>query len=182
MRTVIVNASAHRGGDTDALVRLLSARLSGETVLVCASETDIAPCSDCRYCFSRAGCAVSDGAQTLFAEIDRADTLVLASPVWFSGLSGEAVNLFSRLQSRWASRFIRKDAPPARTKTGVLLLAAGNPRETAQAAMLQGARILKCAGADEIHTALCAGTDQTPPVDNQAFLCELEAVCEKLRR
>ena len=64
------------------------APLGGEITQIDAYRCGIAPCVDCRWCWTHAECALHDGMARVFAEMDAADNLVIASPVYFSELTG----------------------------------------------------------------------------------------------
>lgn len=126
VKTLIFNGSPRKNGDTQALIDAFVSGLDGEYRIVSA-EDGIAPCTDCRYCWSHDGCAVRDAMQEVYAYLADCDAVVLASPVWFSSLSGPALNLGSRLQTYFARRFFRHLPSPLKPKHGVILLAGAQP-------------------------------------------------------
>lgn len=120
MKTLIINGSPKKDGDTTALVNELTKHLEGEyKILSCCS--DIAPCNDCRFCWETDGCSINDEMQEVYEYLDKCDNVVIASPIWFSSLSGPTLNISSRVQTLWCSSYfrnIKKDA----TKNGVIIL------------------------------------------------------------
>ena len=106
MKTLILNGSPRPDGDVSALIAALRGSLSGE-VMELAPE-GISGCTDCRCCWRQAGCAIEDGMQAVYPFYEACDNLVLASPVWFSTLSGPLLNLAGRLaQPYFAARRFR---------------------------------------------------------------------------
>ena len=69
MKTLVLNGSTRRGGDTDALVDAFLAELGGEVRVVGAAD-DIAPCRDCRACVMREGCTLHDGMDAVYRYLD----------------------------------------------------------------------------------------------------------------
>jgi len=118
MKTLIFNGSPKKNGDTDALVSELASHLNGE-VKILSCYDDISPCNDCRHCWKHIGCNIDDEMQDF---LESCDIIVLASPIWFSSLSGPLLNLTSRIQSIWAAKFFQKKAILTKEKNGVLIL------------------------------------------------------------
>ncbi len=120
MKTLIINGSPKKNGDTTVLVNELIEHLSGE-VRVVSCFNNIAPCNDCRYCWSNRGCAINDEMQDIYPFLDECDNVVLASPIWFSSLSGPLLSISSRVQTLFAARYFRSEVREI-TKNGVLIL------------------------------------------------------------
>lgn len=120
MKTLILNGSPKKHGDTTALIDALTKQLEGEVKIISCHD-DIAPCCDCRRCWTQSGCAIRDGMQEVYRYWEECDNVVLASPIWFSSLSGPALNLGSRFQTLFAGRFFRGERREP-DKNGVLLL------------------------------------------------------------
>jgi len=121
MKTLIFNGSPKKNGDTDRLVRELTAHLNGEIKIV-SCDDDIHPCKDCRYCWQNIGCSINDEMQNVYEYMQDCDNIVLASPIWFSSLSGPLLNLASRIQSIWAANYFQKKTILNKEKNGVIIL------------------------------------------------------------
>ena len=126
MKTLIINGSPRKNGDTQALIDAFVSGLSGEYRVI-SRDDGISPCMDCRYCQTHDGCAVQDGMQDIYAYLADCDAVVLASPVWFSSLSGPALDIGSRFQTYFARKFFRHLPSPLKPKRGVILLVGGQP-------------------------------------------------------
>ena len=63
MKTLILNGSPRKKGETAFMIEALSRELGGEIKVVNAYTADIRPCVDCRWCFKNPGCAVKDEMQ-----------------------------------------------------------------------------------------------------------------------
>ena len=61
MKTLIINGSPRKNGDSMALVNHMLEFLDGEAEIVHAYYDDISPCTDCRYCWENNGCSVHHG-------------------------------------------------------------------------------------------------------------------------
>lgn len=107
MNTLIINGSPRKNGDTAFLINELQNKLESNIKIIDTYSTSISPCIDCRYCWKNENCAIDDDMKTVFADIDNADNIVIASPIYFSELTGSLLNFASRLQYLWVSKNIR---------------------------------------------------------------------------
>ena len=121
MQTLIFSGSPKSNGDTDALVKELVSHLNGE-IMIISSKNNISPCIDCRHCWENAGCPLNDEMQDVYPFIETCDNIVIASPIWFSTLSGPLLNMASRVQMLYASAFFRKAPVPLKPKKGVVII------------------------------------------------------------
>ncbi len=95
MKTLILNGSPRINGD-------------GEYRIVDAYRCNISPCLDCRYCWKSNGCAMNDEMQEIYKYIQECDNILIASPLYFSELTGKLLDVGSRLQTYFSCRGIRK--------------------------------------------------------------------------
>ena len=162
MKTLIINGSPRKNGDTQALIDAFVSGLAGEYRVI-SRDDGIAPCVDCRYCWKHDGCAVQDAMQDIYAYLADCDAVVLASPVWFSSLSGPALDIGSRFQTYFARKFFRRLPSALKPKRGVILLVGGQPgtevNPIANAKTILGlANIAK----DDIDVITSMDTDRIP--------------------
>jgi multimeric flavodoxin WrbA len=121
MKTLILNGSPKKGGDTEALISELTKNLTGEVkILSCYNE--ISPCNDCRFCWENPGCSINDEMQKVYPYLNECDNVVLASPIWFSSLSGPLLNISSRLQTLFAATYFRRETTKIKEKNGIIIL------------------------------------------------------------
>lgn len=179
MKTLIINGSPKKNGDIAALLAAFRTHLAGEVKEISCHDP-ISPCLDCRCCWKKSGCAVQDGMQEIYAYLEECDNIVLASPVWFSSLSGPMLNIAGRFQTIYAGKYIRKDRKPGKTRNGVLILAGGDPG-TEHAAAQSAKIILKLLGVDlpcaEIYSM---DTDRLPVKEDHRALEEAWQAAERL--
>lgn len=126
MKTLIFNGSPRAKGDTQSLINIVTEGITGEYRIVDAYTCDISPCIDCRYCWKNKGCAIDDGMQEIYGFIQDCDNILIASPVYFSELTGKLLDVGSRLQTYFCARFFRKETTPIpKAKKGAVLLVGG---------------------------------------------------------
>ena len=181
MKTVILNGSPRRKGDTAALIFAFRERLGGEFYQADAYACSISPCIDCRYCFTHPACAVSDGMGELIAQIDDADVVVIASPVNFSELSGPLLSLASRFQLLWAARYFQHvELLSDKPRHGVVLLAGGGDGSPDRA-VTTAKILLRQMKADFAGAAISANTNTVPAAEDETALGEVRALADKLK-
>lgn len=181
MKTLIINGSTRANGDIAALLDEFTKHLEGEIRTVTWKD-GISPCVDCRRCLAQSGCAIQDGMQEIYGYLEECDNVVLASPVWYSSLSGPALDIASRFQTLFAARFFRGEARPA-TKRGVIFLAGGQPGT--ESAPEKSARIiLRNMGAAREMTDVIKSmdTDNVPARGDAAALMQARNAALKLNR
>ena len=108
MKTLILNGSPRKNGDTVSLIHIFLEGLEGEYKLVNAYEDGIGPCIDCRFCWEHDGCSIQDGMQEVYEYIQVCDNILIASPIYFSEITGKLLDLGSRLQTYFCSSFFVK--------------------------------------------------------------------------
>ena len=122
MKIAVLNGSPRPKGNTAALVAAFKegAESAGHQVTVLqVGAMNIGGCKGCEYCHSKGGgkCVQKDDMTQVYPVLAEAELLVLASPVYYFGLTGQ-------LQSA-VSRFYAPMAPAA--KKWALLLTSGSP-------------------------------------------------------
>ena len=105
MKTLIFNGSPRRNGDTAALLNIFKTEIGGEINQIDTYFCNIKPCVDCRYCWTRPTCSINDDMQNVISMINESDNIVIASPLYFSELSGALLNTLSRLHYLYIKAF-----------------------------------------------------------------------------
>lgn len=127
MKTLVINGSARPKGHTSQMVQLFLDTLGGEYEIIDAYRVqNIAPCTDCRYCWHKKECQIKDGMQEIYQKLEAADNLVLASPMYFHSVTGKMKILLDRFQVYWAGH-VRNDMPEHPLRKGAILLVGGAP-------------------------------------------------------
>ena len=126
--------SPRRRGNTSTLLEqaLAGAEAAGarmERVELCRLR--VAPCRACDRCRDTGICAVQDDFQPLLARLVAADAVVLASPLYFLGVSGWAKAFIDRGQCLWARKHVlHQPLPPTsdgRPRRAIFLAVGGTP-------------------------------------------------------
>ncbi len=82
-----------------------AAEAGAETELIRLRELTYVSCLHCGGCDETGRCVVQDDLQELYPKLRAARHLVLASPIQFSGVSGETKAMIDRAQCCWVQRY-----------------------------------------------------------------------------
>lgn len=132
MKTLIINGSPRKKGETVSLINKLTEQLNGEYKTLNAYYTSISPCIDCRYCWSNDGCSINDEMTEIYDYIKDCDNVVISSPIYFSQPTGKLLDVCSRFQTYFVARHFRNQTPPIKPKKGAVILVGGgdgNPQK-----------------------------------------------------
>ena len=180
MKTLIFNGSPRPKGDTAALLARLTAQLPGEMKVVHAYRSDIAPCVDCRRCWTQIGCVIDDDMQQVYRDIEAADNIVIASPVYFSEVTGKLLDVMSRLQMYYCARAFQGQTLLTRPKKGAVLLVGGGdgkPDRAHDTARL----LLRCMNCTAIHPLVVShDTNHKPAVEDDQALAGVDSIARFL--
>ncbi len=143
MKTLIINGSPRKNGNAMTLVNEMTKYLNGEVQIIHTYYDDISPCLDCRYCWNNSGCSIDDGMQEVYKLLNEVDNIIVASPIYYSELTGQLLSFASRLQLFYVSRCIRKDNEAnLKIKNGVLVLSAGGDSKNLEERAIESANII----------------------------------------
>lgn len=180
MKTLIINGSPRKNGDTAALTEHLKEHLLGEIKEIHTYDKKISPCIDCRMCRTNQGCAIEDEMQEIYSYLEVCDNVVIASPLYFTELTGSLLNVCSRLQTYFSSKYFRRESPLLSRKKGAVLLAAGGS-SGCENAYKTALCILKCINAQDVYPAVFAGnTDTVSAKDNRDVMKAVRRAAEFL--
>ncbi|MDH4180119.1 MAG: flavodoxin family protein, partial [Armatimonadota bacterium] len=82
-----------------------AAAAGAQTDHIALRELDYSSCRHCGGCNKTGRCVVLDAIQDVHAKLRAAHHLVLASPIQFSGVSGETKAMIDRAQAFWVATY-----------------------------------------------------------------------------
>ena len=180
MKTLIINGSPRKTGDTVSLINKLTEQLNGEYKIVDAYYYDISPCIDCRYCWSNDGCSINDEMSEIYDYIVDCDNVVLASPIYFSQPTGKLLDVCSRFQTYFATKHFRNQSPLIKSKKGAIILVGGgdgNPQRAYET--LHG--VLNHINTTEIYKLVGSfNTNEIPAIEDDNVITEIKNVVDFL--
>lgn len=132
MKVLGVLGSPRRKGNTDLLLdaALEGAREAGaEVEKLVLEEMDLRGCRECDSCLATGKCVVEDDMQRIYRKIDELDVIIVASPVFFSGLTAQTKMMIDRCQCLWAGKYmLGRPAGQGRRRIGAFLSVGGRSR------------------------------------------------------
>lgn len=179
-KTLIFNGSPRVKGDTISLINVITKNLEGEYRIVNAYRSSIAPCIDCRYCCEKEGCAINDDMQQIYSYIQECDNIIIASPIYFSQLTGRLLDVASRLQTYFCARRFRNEEPIQKHKKGGVVLVGGGDghMDSAYETSLTLLRHMNC---HNVYEAVCShNTDVRPAVEDVEALDKIKKLVDFL--
>ena len=175
---LVLHGSARARGNTARLVQAFvrGAEEAGHQVTVLSLATlTVRPCIGCERCAAAPdhACFQQDDMPQVYAALAEADTLVVASPVYFYGISAQLKALIDRLHTPLRNRFaIRRAA---------LLLVAGNTLpDMFDAILLQYRMILRFFNIEDAGRILVSGVREPGAISGHPALEEAERLGRRL--
>ncbi|MFH1093658.1 MAG: flavodoxin family protein [Candidatus Omnitrophota bacterium] len=116
-----IMASARNGGNTDVLLdaALEAARGNGaiaEKIIV--NDLRFIPCQACDDVREDGKCKIQDDFQKIYEAVLNADSIVVASPIYFGSVSAQLKMLIDRFQCHWRAKHAAKTIDNALVKQG----------------------------------------------------------------
>lgn len=120
-------------GNTSVLLSTFLAeaeRLGARTEYLDVAKKNIAPCRECGACEKKGFCPFDDDMQEVYPLLRHADLIVLASPVFFYGVTAQLKALIDRSQALWSRRYVHGLSDPGRKWRRGFVLSVGATRGT----------------------------------------------------
>ena len=111
MRVLGIMGSPRIKGNTDLLLdeALRGAQSQGaEVEKIIVDELKIAPCREYYSCLKDGNCAIRDDMDDIYPKLLGADGVIVASPIFFYGLTSQVKALIDRCQALWSRKYILK--------------------------------------------------------------------------
>jgi multimeric flavodoxin WrbA len=112
MKVLGLFGSPRRGGNTELLLEeaLKGAESEGaEAERIYLADYTITPCKECHGCDQTGNCVILDDMQKIYPKLLEADVIILASPIFFYGVTAWAKALIDRSQALWARKYLLKN-------------------------------------------------------------------------
>jgi len=134
VKAIVFHGSPRIEGNTDILLSeaARAIREKGHDIRVFKlNYMNIKPCQDCGGCEKTGTCIINDDMSEIYDALREADRMILASPIFFFGLSAQSKAMIDRCQSFWCEKYLlRKTIPEGPFgRKGLLLLVGGMKKE-----------------------------------------------------
>lgn len=168
-KIIVLVGSMRKGGNTDllaqAFVKGASKKSSVEVISV--ADYKVNPCIGCNSCFTREGnkCFQDDDMDVIYHKLKTADIVVIASPVYFYGISAELKAIIDRLHTPMRNEFQIK-------KLALLLVGAATLPNLFDAIKLQYQLVLDFFHLESIGMVLVRGVREKGDIEGNVALKE----------
>lgn len=115
MHVLGIMGSPRRESNTELLLDTAlsaAAERGASTSKVSVCELSILPCVECYHCAVDGTCSLKDDMGRVYDSLVTADQIILASPVFFYGITAQAKALVDRCQALWVRRYVLKSWKP----------------------------------------------------------------------
>ncbi|MBN1109493.1 MAG: flavodoxin family protein [Methanomassiliicoccales archaeon] len=183
LRVLVVglNGSPRRQGSSDALLRaaLRGAEEEGaRTARFDLAFMGIAPCRACEGCFEKGECVQDDDMSELYEALEAADAVLVASPIYFSGMSAQTKVAVDRCQALWARRQVL--GMPRRPGVGAIMLSAARQDARFDNALSELRAFLIGIGLRPMGELTLGGSDQVGASERPEVLAEARELGRRL--
>lgn len=157
-KILILNGSPRKNGNTYRLAEAFkkAAEKNNDVELISVRDYNINPCKGCNRCFKSEdnNCVQNDDMSLIYAKMKEADTVVIASPVYFYGISAQLKTVVDRFHTPMRNSFNTK-------KLGLILVGAAKIPELFNSIITQYELVLKFFKLDDIGKVLVSGVKDT---------------------
>ena len=173
MKILILSGSPRKDGNTDLLVEAFVKGLSSkhDVEVVSVRDYKVSPCMGCNACFRNEShaCVQKDDMSLIYGKLANTDMLVIASPVYFYGLSAQLKAVIDRCHNPIRDTFhIRKAA--------LLLVGAASLPELFDSILTQYQLCLNFFHIEDAGHVLVRGAKEKGGVQGTEVLAEAEAL------
>ncbi len=187
MRTVCLLGSPRRNGNSDSLAKHFSKQavsLGAAVETIALSDLSYNGCINLFECKRQLShCGQNDDLTPVLASIEQSEVLVIASPIYFTNITGQTKLMIDRLFS-----FFVPNYPTAKVKSRltpnrhvVLLQTQGEPENRYTDVLDQYSASFIGLGFDNLHLVRAYGVREPNEVEsNEDFLKKCDAVVNKI--
>ncbi len=164
---VVLVGSVRKGGNTELLTQAFvdGAKQNNTVEVLSVADYQVNPCTGCNSCFHReeGQCFQKDDMPRIYEQLANADVLILASPVYFYGISAQLKAVIDRLHTPKRNHFPIK-------KMGLLLVGADTLPELFDSILMQYRLSLKYFKLQDLGKVLGRGVkDRGDIIGNKAL-------------
>jgi multimeric flavodoxin WrbA len=174
---VILVGSMRKNGNTARLVQSFAdgAVQNNNVEIVYVADYNVNPCIGCNSCFVREGnkCFQDDDMVKIYEKLRNADIVVIASPVYFYGISAQLKAIVDRLHTPMRNTFHIK-------KLGLLLVGAAQLPNLFDPILMQYQMVLDFFELESIGTVLVRGVKDIGDIENSSALEDAYALGNSL--
>jgi multimeric flavodoxin WrbA len=103
------NGSPRKKGNTEVLLNAVARgveKAGGSMDIIRLCDLTISPCIGCGGCSKKGKCVIDDDMTILYDKIGSAKRIILASPIYFYGITSQAKAFVDRIQALWSRKYL----------------------------------------------------------------------------
>jgi multimeric flavodoxin WrbA len=185
MHILIILGSPRQNGNSETLAQAVAAGIrqhpDATLEFIRLNDLRITPCQGCGGCNKTSTCVIDDDMTPLYAKVDACDHLILASPIYFYGLSAQCKAFIDRFQARWARKYLAniRFRIDDRRKGFLLATAATEGKKVFDGALLTTRTFLDAIDLELGDSLLVRGVDQRGAMNKRNEILEQATVLGK---
>ena len=127
MKVLALNGSPRKGGNTEVLLAAViqgMEQAGGQAEVIRLCDLTIQPCIGCGGCDETGRCVLEDDMVPLYDKIIAAKRVIVASPIYFYGITAQAKAFVDRTQALWSWKRLmteKREWQPDPERKGFLL-------------------------------------------------------------
>lgn len=127
MMILAVSGSPRKRGNTEKLLEAFLEAIYGsfEVKFYRLEDMELQGCRGCGACYKRGECILEDPLKSLYGEVERAEALILSSPIYFASITSQLKAFIDRGQPFWARKYLLKRESITDVKRGFFITAGG---------------------------------------------------------
>ena len=176
MKVLGIMGSPRRHSNTEILLdRALegAAGAGAETEKVLVSKLKITPCLEIYACLKDGKCSIKDDMDPLYQKLVETDHIILASPIFFYGITSQAKAIVDRCQALWVRRHVLKTGGDGRERRGAFISVGGTKGEKLfDGAVLTVKYFFDAVGVKYAGDLLVRGIDKKGQIEEQPAALE----------
>ena len=135
--------SPRKGGNTHLLLdeAMRGAREEGAAIdFFDLTDMKISGCQGCEACSESGVCRIKDDMELIYNAIRESSRFILASPIFFEGVSAQAKAMIDRCQPFWCQKYLLKLPLPPEGRAGLFITVGGMQRVSGRDCSIATAR------------------------------------------
>ena len=164
---IIFVGSMRKNGNTARLAQSFAkgAARNNNVEIISVADHNVNPCIGCNSCFTRESnaCFQNDDMVQIYEKLQNADIVVIASPVYFYGISSQLKAIVDRLHTPMRNTFHIK-------KLGLLLVGAAELQNLFEPILMQYQMVLNFFSLENIGSVLVRGVRDIGDIENNFAL------------
>lgn len=169
MKVLGIMGSPRIKGNTDLLLdEALKGAQSQEAEVekIVVDKLKIAPCREYYGCLRDGNCVIRDDMDDIYPKLLEADGIIVASPMFFYGLTSQLKALIDRCQALWARKYILKqDLPDSGRKGAFIAVGATRGKKLFDGSILTVKYFFQSIGVKYVDELLVRGVDKRGEIE-----------------